>query len=140
VQELPFDDGAFDCAVAAWMLYHVPDLDRGLAELARVLRPGGRLVAATNSIENLHELWDLVGRNRKAEPVRFFSENAEAALRPHFGAVERRDVTGVMHFTRDDARDYVAASIGHRHLVERLPAFDEPLAVTRHMTIFVATT
>ena len=29
VQELPFADGAFDCVVAAWMLYHVPDLDRG---------------------------------------------------------------------------------------------------------------
>ena len=43
------------CAVAAWMLYHVPDLDRGLAELARVLRPGGRLVAATNSEHHLDE-------------------------------------------------------------------------------------
>ena len=29
VQALPFEDAAFDCAVAAWMLYHVPDLDRG---------------------------------------------------------------------------------------------------------------
>ena len=37
VQELPFPDADFDCAVAAWMLYHVPDLDRGIAELARVL-------------------------------------------------------------------------------------------------------
>ena len=44
VQELPFADGEFDLVVAAWMLYHVPDLDRGLTELARVLRPGGRLV------------------------------------------------------------------------------------------------
>ena len=26
VQELPFGDGEFDCAVAAWMLYHVADL------------------------------------------------------------------------------------------------------------------
>ena len=46
VQELPFEDRSFDCAVAAWMLYHVPDVDRGLSELARVLRPGGHLVAA----------------------------------------------------------------------------------------------
>ena len=35
-------DARFDTAVAAWMLYHVPDLDRGLAEIARVLTPGGR--------------------------------------------------------------------------------------------------
>jgi ubiquinone/menaquinone biosynthesis C-methylase UbiE len=56
VQELPFADGEFDVAVAAWMLYHVPDLDRGLAELARVLKPGGRFVAVTNSADQLREL------------------------------------------------------------------------------------
>ena len=53
VQELPFADGAFDTVVAAWMLYHVPDVGRGLAEIARVLRPGGALVAVTNSIGHL---------------------------------------------------------------------------------------
>ena len=37
VQALPFADASFDTVVAAWMLYHVPDLDRGLAEIARVL-------------------------------------------------------------------------------------------------------
>ncbi len=61
VQELEFEDGSFDCAVAAWMLYHVPDLDRGLGQLSRVLRPGGGLVAATNSENNLTELWSLLG-------------------------------------------------------------------------------
>ena len=39
VEQLPFADGEFDCAVAAWLLYHVPDRDRAIAELARVLRP-----------------------------------------------------------------------------------------------------
>jgi ubiquinone/menaquinone biosynthesis C-methylase UbiE len=138
VQALPFEDGSFDCAVAAWMLYHVPDLDLGLAELARVLRPGGRLVAATNSIDNLHELWDLVGRNRKSETVRFFAENAEEPLQRHFRSVQRRDVVGDLSFTRESARDYVANSIAHAHLADRIPDFDEPLVVTRHMTIFVA--
>ncbi|HEY9294402.1 MAG TPA: class I SAM-dependent methyltransferase, partial [Microlunatus sp.] len=42
---LPFADHRFDAVVAAWMLYHVPDLDRTLAEVRRVLRPGGTLVA-----------------------------------------------------------------------------------------------
>jgi SAM-dependent methyltransferase len=138
-QELPFADGSFDCAVAAWMLYHVPDLDRALAELARVLRPGGRLVAATNSIENMRELWDLVGRDRRSESVRFFSENGEEPLRRHFSTVERRDIIGEMQFTYEAVREYVENSIGHAHLAESVPAFDEPLAVTRHMTIFVAT-
>lgn len=139
VQELPFDDGSFDCAVAAWMLYHVPDLDRGLAELARVIRPGGRLVATTNSIRNLGELWDLVRRDRTVEGMAFLAEDGEERLAPHFGSVERRDVIGDMTFTREQAVDYIANSIGHADLAGRLPAFDEPLRVTRRMVVFVAT-
>ncbi|MDQ6730203.1 MAG: class I SAM-dependent methyltransferase [Actinomycetota bacterium] len=29
VQAMPFADATFDCVIAAWMLYHVPDLDLG---------------------------------------------------------------------------------------------------------------
>jgi ubiquinone/menaquinone biosynthesis C-methylase UbiE len=60
VQKLLFADGEFDVVVAAWMLYHAPDLDRALAEVARVMKAGGRLVAVTNAIDHLQELWDLV--------------------------------------------------------------------------------
>ena len=41
VQQLPFGDAGFHVVAALWMLYHVPDLHRGLAEVRRVLRPGG---------------------------------------------------------------------------------------------------
>jgi len=63
VQALPFADGEFDAAVANFVLYHVRDIHRALAELARVLRPGGTLVAATNGVRQLAELWELVGRD-----------------------------------------------------------------------------
>src|SRR5207302_1229526 len=79
VQALPFPDGTFDCAVAAWMLYHVPDLDRGLAELARVLRPGGRLVAVTNSDRSLPELWGPFGE-RAVRIHGFAAEDGEELL------------------------------------------------------------
>jgi demethylmenaquinone methyltransferase / 2-methoxy-6-polyprenyl-1,4-benzoquinol methylase len=42
--ELPFPDAAFDGAMVGWGLRNLVDLDGGLAEAARVLRPGGRLV------------------------------------------------------------------------------------------------
>jgi len=43
VLALPFEDGAFDAATVGFGVRNVPDLAAGLAELRRVLRPGGRL-------------------------------------------------------------------------------------------------
>ncbi|CAL9599236.1 class I SAM-dependent methyltransferase [Streptomyces radiopugnans] len=42
-EELPLDSGAFDAAVVSLVLCSVRDPDRALAEIRRVLRPGGRL-------------------------------------------------------------------------------------------------
>lgn len=42
-QRLPFDDGSFDAAVVSQVLCSIPDPGRALAELRRVLRPGGIL-------------------------------------------------------------------------------------------------
>ena len=42
-QSLPFDDDSFDAAVSTWTMCTIPDLDAALAELRRVLRPGGEL-------------------------------------------------------------------------------------------------
>jgi demethylmenaquinone methyltransferase/2-methoxy-6-polyprenyl-1,4-benzoquinol methylase len=41
--ELPFDPGTFDAATIGFGIRNVADLDRALAELRRVLQPGGRL-------------------------------------------------------------------------------------------------
>ena len=43
VLELPFPDGSFDAATVGFGIRNVESLERGLAELRRVLRPGGRL-------------------------------------------------------------------------------------------------
>jgi ubiquinone/menaquinone biosynthesis C-methylase UbiE len=53
---IPVADDAADIVVAAWMLYHVPDLDAVLREVRRVLRPGGTLVAVTNGAAHLAAL------------------------------------------------------------------------------------
>ena len=41
--DLPFADGSFDAAATAFVMRNVADLDRALAEMHRVVRPGGRL-------------------------------------------------------------------------------------------------
>lgn len=43
-EALPFDSGSFDAAVSTWTLCSVAEPGRALAEVRRVLRPGGRLV------------------------------------------------------------------------------------------------
>jgi SAM-dependent methyltransferase len=102
VQDLPFTDGSFDTVVAAWMLYHVPDLDRGLSELARVLAPGGRLVAVTNSELHLRELRQLFAYPGGLVDL-FNRENGEEFLLRHFSVVERLDADGVVT-VRDRAK------------------------------------
>ena len=42
-QSLPFEDHRFDAALSTWTMCTIPDLEAALAELARVLRPGGLL-------------------------------------------------------------------------------------------------
>jgi ubiquinone/menaquinone biosynthesis C-methylase UbiE len=55
-QSLPYPDDRFDAVFAHFMLFHVPDRSMALGEIRRVLRPGGRLYAATGSVNNLREL------------------------------------------------------------------------------------
>jgi SAM-dependent methyltransferase len=138
VQELPFADAEFDCAVAAWMLYHVPDLGGGIAELARVLRPGGTLVAVTNSRYHLLELRELVGSGPST--LSFNRENGEELLGRHFVHLRREDIDGRLEFAnRAEVEAYVRASISMSPFVQNLPAvIEEPFYARRGNSIFVA--
>lgn len=138
VQELPFPDASFDVAVAAWMLYHVPDLDRAIGELARVLRPGGRLVAVTNASDHLYEMLELAGVDDWH--FSFRAENGAELLGRHFADVEIRDASGTV--TLHDAeqiRSYLASSIRLRRWADCVPELAEPLVVRRRPVVFVAT-
>ena len=46
-QELPCDDGCFDCLNCCGALHLFPNVSQALAEIARVLKPGGRFTMAT---------------------------------------------------------------------------------------------
>jgi SAM-dependent methyltransferase len=96
---LPFVDASFDLVIANHMLYHLDDPEAGLREFARVLRPGGRLAAATNGADHLAELSALgpaIGRPDLALGTHrnhFSAEDGPALVARHFTdvSVERRD-------------------------------------------------
>lgn len=66
---LPFPDDRFDAAAMALVIHFVPDPARGVAEMARVVRPGGIVAAYT---------WDMAGGGFPFAPVR-----GELAARGH---------------------------------------------------------
>jgi SAM-dependent methyltransferase len=55
-QFLPLASDTCDLVVANHMLYHVPDRSAALAEIARVLKPGGRLCASTVGEGHVREM------------------------------------------------------------------------------------
>lgn len=138
VQELPFADATFDTVVAAWMLYHVPDLDRGLGEIARVLEPGGRLVAVTNSVRHIEELRELFGSILPGFQKTFNAENAAEHLLRHFGTVERADTEVVAVVSdRQVLVDYQRSlSYDTEPMPDEIPL---PFRVHGRTSIFVAT-
>lgn len=93
-QALPHPSGHFDAVLACHVLYHVPDRDRALSEIRRVLRPGGALFASTNGRAHMRELNDLVERHAAASrhelefADRFGLRSGADTLARHFGDVE----------------------------------------------------
>lgn len=110
---LPFADGSFDVVVAAWMLYHVPDLERTLRECRRVLAPGGRLLAMTNGDRHTADLRALAGLAPLV--TQFSRENGADQLSRHFGSVSRDD------FATTAVCDYATALAYLRSIGEELP-------------------
>src|SRR5215216_6982425 len=55
-QSISFKEGSFDAVIANHMLYHVPDRQKGLAEIRRVLKPNDHLFATTIGKNHLKEI------------------------------------------------------------------------------------
>ncbi|WP_030244931.1 class I SAM-dependent methyltransferase [Streptomyces sp. NRRL S-350] len=110
-QAPPFADNSVDAVLALHMLYHVGDIAATIKELARILRPGGVLIASTNSDtdkQELDQLWaraagDILGipegPTRISLSSRFSLEKARDYLRAEFTDIRVRELPGTIEIT-----------------------------------------
>ncbi len=114
VQELPFADASFDVVIANHMLFHVEDRPRALAEIARVLRPGGQFRATTIGLDHLREIRELAPPPPDSQWAhtrgRFTLEQVPDELAPFFVDVEIEPVPEPLDLEvtkLDDLLDFV---------------------------------
>jgi SAM-dependent methyltransferase len=120
-QAIPCADASFDCVIANHMLYHAADMPKAIAEIHRVLRPGGRFYAATNGAGHLLELKGLLteadihpdGGEGWTAIIRSFSlENGAGQLAPRFPDVRLHRYEDALEVTEvDPLVAYVASMI-----------------------------
>jgi ubiquinone/menaquinone biosynthesis C-methylase UbiE len=119
-QALPFDDASLDAVVANHMLYHVPDRLCAIAEFARVLKPRGWLVAATNGADHMAEvdaIVDAFNRTHGASlvwpKIGFTLDGGERELATRFVEIEvHRRAPGQMQVTEAETLAGCIASVG----------------------------
>lgn len=134
IEELPFVDGEFDVVVCNWVLYHLRDLDRGVAELARVLRPHGRFVGVYNRARHMEELWSRVN------PEAGVADEYDEVLARHFASVEHRDTDAyTLWETRDELQKYLDAFVEMMGPLTA-PQRPYPFRVTRRNRVYIAET
>jgi len=152
---LPVRPARVDLVVANHMLYHLPDVPGAVAELRRVVRGTGALVAATNGHQHLAEvaeiehdaLPDLYPDARRPQ-LAFAVENGEEILSASFTDVVRHDFPDALRVDeveplvayivsmapRDlaaDEREAVAGAVRRRLATG-------PIRITKQTSLFVA--
>ncbi|WP_240837763.1 class I SAM-dependent methyltransferase [Acidaminobacter sp. JC074] len=113
IQEIPFDDNSFDVIIANAMLYHVPDMEKALAEVNRVLKPNGKFYTSTFGENGLSSfistsLSEVGVRVSEESNYTFTLQNGSKLLSNHFGEVERLDYEDSLLVTKvQDLVDYI---------------------------------
>lgn len=158
VQHIPYDDDSFDVIFANFMLYHVPDLPRAIAELRRVLRDGGVLFAATNGVNHMIEMRKLIASvdetiDTKTVFHRSFSlQEGDQPLKEHFAEVTMHPFrNAIVVDSVQPVLDYVASMItipaerfsGEKEQrlraeLERRIAADSAIRIEKESGVFVA--
>ena len=111
IQDIPYPDESFDAVIANMMLYHVPQLHRGLSEVRRVLKKGGSFYCATYGIHGILEYVTKLLKDMNVSGsigTSFTLQNGAGILQQHFSQVQRCDREDGLAVTDiEDFADYI---------------------------------
>ncbi len=111
VQAIPFEDSSFDIIIANMMLYHVPDINKAVSEIRRVLKDDGVFYSATYGEHNFNDIiaewFGLIGKNYTPNHL-FTLQNGGDILGKEFADIEVRRYEDSLHVTNiEDLADYL---------------------------------
>lgn len=112
IQNIPYDDNYFDIVIANYMLYHVPDINTAISEVARVLKSGGYFYAGTTGEKGLMEtIVKILDMDFVYENI-FSLENGMQKIAPYFRTVEIKRYIDSLEVTDiDDLLEYIYSGI-----------------------------
>lgn len=124
IQDLPFEDGSFDIIIANSMLYHVPNLGKGLSEVRRVLKGDGRFYCATLGKNNFMEeiaKWFKLGGESFTPNYNFTMQNGKSKLQSAFSDIEARLYDDSLHITDIDDLVTYLSSLSSLKMLNEVP-------------------
>lgn len=111
IQEIPYENEIFDVVIANMMLYHVPDIDKGLAEVRRVLKRSGKFYCATYGENGTKEYLAKILPAYGVEDIinnNFTLQNGYEILSKYFSHVEKVEYIDSLAVTNmDDMVEYI---------------------------------
>lgn len=134
-EKIPFKDEYFDSIIANHVLFYLNDLDLGLKEIRRVLKPNGILYCSTYGKNHMKEITEIVQNfdsrinlsNHSLYDI-FGLENGEGILKEYFFNIQRMDYKDSLEITESKPLiDYIMSCHGNQNeiLGPRLNEFKE---------------
>ena len=158
-EKIPFKDAYFDSIIANHVLFYLNDLNQGLKEISRVLKPNGVLYCSTYGKSHMKEITDIVQSfdsrinlsNHSLYDV-FGLENGEDILKKYFTSVQRMDYQDSLEITESKPLiDYIMSCHGNQNeilgpklnefkeYIEEILKKDGKIVVTKEAGLFKCT-